>query len=67
MSETLHSEIDDSAILNSTRHSQFISLVGCANWLVTLRRFGIAYAVNIFSRFSMQPREGHLKRIIRDF
>ena len=57
MSETLHPEIDDSPILNSIRHSQFRSLVGYANWLVTLGRFDIAYAVNTFSRFSMQPRK----------
>ena len=31
MSETLHPEIDDSPILNPTRHSQFRILVGCAN------------------------------------
>ena len=31
MSEKLHPEIDDSPILNSTRHSQFRSLVGCEN------------------------------------
>ena len=67
MSETLHPEIDDSPILNPTRHSQFRSLVGCANWLVTLGRFDVAYAVNTFSRFSMQPREGHFKGMIRLF
>ena len=67
MSETLHPEIDDSPILNPTRHSQFRRLVGCANRLVTLGRFDVAYAVNTFSRFSMQPKEGHFKGMIRLF
>ena len=41
--------------------------MGSANWLVTLGRFDVAYSTNTFSRFAMQPREGHLKGIIRVF
>ena len=41
MSDLLHPEIDDSPLLDETRHSQFRSLVGCANWLVILGRFDI--------------------------
>ena len=67
MSESLHPELDDTPLLDSVRHSQYRSLVGSANWLVTLGRFDVAYATNTFSRFSMQPREGHLKGIIRVF
>ena len=67
MSETLHPELDDSPLLDSTRHSQFRSLVGCANWLVILGRFDIAYATNTFSRFGNEPRMGHLKGMIRVF
>ena len=67
MSETLHPELDDSPLLDSTRHSQFRSLVGCANWLVILGRFDIAYATNTFSRFGNKPRMGHLKGMIRVF
>ena len=67
MSESLHPELDDTPLLDPVRHSQYRSLVGSANWLVTLGRFDVAYATNTFSRFSMQPREGHLKGIIRVF
>ena len=67
MSESLHPELDDTPFLGEIKHSQYRSLVGCANWLVTLGRFDIAYATNSFSRFSMQPREGHMKGIIRVF
>ena len=67
MPDGAHTELDDSPMLSSIDHSKFCSLIGCANWLVTLGRFDVAYAVNAFGRFSMAPREGHLKGIIRVF
>ena len=67
MLESLHPEIDESALLDPESHSKFRSLIGCANWLVTLGRFDIAYAVNALSRFSMAPRLNHLSAIIRVF
>ena len=67
MAEAAHPELDDSPLLDATDHSKFRSLIGCANWLVTLGRFDIAYSVNAYSRFSMQPRQGHLNGIIRVF
>ena len=67
MAEAAHLELDDSPLLDATDHSKFRSLIGCANWLVTLGRFDIAYSVNAYSRFSMQPRQGHLNGIIRVF
>lgn len=36
MSKTSHPELDDSLLLNPIDHSKFRSIVGCANWLVTL-------------------------------
>ena len=59
MSATHHPELDDSPTLNEEAHAKFRSLVVCANWLVTLCRFDIAYATNTFSRFTMQPHKGH--------
>ena len=67
MSEALHPEIDNSELLCPIRHSQYRSLVGCANWLIILGRFDIAYATNTFSRFSNAPRIGHLKGMVRLF
>ena len=67
MSESSHPELDDSPILDPRRHSQFRSLLQCANWLVTLGRFDIAYAFNTSNRYSMQPRDGHLVGMIRVF
>jgi len=67
MSKIKHKETNNSSLLDVEKHSKFRSLVGSANWLVTLGRFGIAYAVNAYSRFSMAPRQGHLKGMIRVF
>ena len=67
MAEASHPETDDSPILNSKDHSKFRSWIGCANWLVMLGRFDIAFAVNSYSRFSMAPRQGHLDGMIRVF
>ena len=67
MAEAAHPETDDSPLLNNVDHSKFRSLIGCANWLVTLGRFDIAYAVNCYSRFSMATRQGHMDGMIRVF
>ena len=42
-------------------------MIGCANWLITLGRFDIVYAVNSLSRHNMAPRQGHLKAVMRIF
>ena len=67
MAASWHPELDESPLLNAHDHSTFRSLVGCANWLVTLGRFDIAYAVNALSRFSQAPREGHIDGMKRVF
>ena len=67
MSELYHPETDDSPLVNKEDQSKFRSLIGCANWLITLGRFDINYAVNTLSRFSMAPRQGHLDAMIRVF
>ena len=67
MAEALHPELDDSPLLDASGHTKFRSLVGCANWLTTLGRFDIAYAVNSLSRFSQAPSQGHLEAMKRVF
>ena len=37
------------------------------NWLITLDRFDVAYAVNSLSRHNMLLRHGHLKAMMRIF
>lgn len=46
MSDTTHAELDGILILNEKDHAKFRSLVDCANWLITLGWFDIAYAMN---------------------
>ena len=47
--------------------SKFKSLIGSANWIITLGRFDIAYAVSTLSRYSMAPRLGHFTAMERVF
>ena len=49
MAESLHPEVDDSPFLDEGGHHKFRSMIGSANWLITLGRFDIAYSVNSFS------------------
>ena len=61
MAEDYHPEIDDSPLLNDMDIAKFRSIIGSANWIITLGRFDINYATSALSRFNMAPREGHLK------
>ena len=38
-------------------------MIGALQWVVTLGRFDVATAVMTMSRFRMEPRTGHLKRL----
>ena len=67
MQEKDHPELDDSPICNPDMASKYRSLLGSANWIITLGRFDIAYAVQSLARFGMIPREGHVKRMINLF
>ena len=51
MHDALHPELNDSPFLDAKAHSQFRSLIGCANWIITLGRFNIAHSINLQSRF----------------
>ena len=67
MAESYHPELDDSPIVNHELASKFRTMIGCANWIITLGRFDVQYATSMMSRFSMAPREGHLKAMKRVF
>ncbi|MEM7375804.1 MAG: Ty1/Copia family ribonuclease HI, partial [Bacteroidota bacterium] len=67
MSEGDHPELDDSPLCTPDQASRYRSLIGSANWVITLGRFDIAYATQSLSRFSMAPRVGHLDRMLRVF
>ena len=61
MAEDYHPEMDESDFLDAEGHARYRSIIGSLNWIVTLGRFDIHYATSTLARFSMQPREGHLK------
>ena len=67
MAEEYHPEEDQSNLLDEGGISKYCVLIGTANWIITLGRFDIAYAVNTLSRYSAAPREGHLKALMRIF
>ena len=56
-----HPEINESPLLPPEKISLYQLLLGSANWIITLSRFDVHYAVNTLSRYSMAPREGHMK------
>jgi hypothetical protein len=60
-----HPEEDSSEILDNKRHREYQSMAGMAQWLTTLGRLDICYAVSSLSRFCSCPREGHYTRMIR--
>jgi hypothetical protein len=60
-----HPELDISEELGPEGVRQFQSLVGAAQWLVSLGRFDIATAVMTMSSFRATPRVGHLDRMKR--
>jgi Reverse transcriptase (RNA-dependent DNA polymerase) len=67
MEHSYHSEEDTTNLLNPKQASLFRGLIGSANWVVTLGRFDIAYAVNNLARFNMNPRQGHFEAAVRIF
>ncbi len=62
-----HPEEDESEILGDEQHTQYQMLIGMLNWIVTLGRIDIAFAVSSLSRFVACPRKGHLDRALYVF
>ena len=62
-----HPEMDETDILSDDEHTKYQMLIGMLNWIVTLGRIDIAYAVSSLSRFVAAPRKGHLKRALYVF
>jgi Reverse transcriptase (RNA-dependent DNA polymerase) len=67
MHEEYHPEVDDTELLSENEVSVYRGLIGSANWLITLGRFDIAYAVSSLARYSAAPRKGHLEAMKRVF
>ena len=65
--EVYHPEQDESELLSPPDISKFKSLIGSGNWLITLGRFDIQYAISTLSQYAMAPRQGHMKALHRVF
>jgi hypothetical protein len=66
-SDTYHPELDETELLRPADISKFKSLIGSGNWLITLGRFDIQYAISTMSQYSMAPRRGHMEELQRVF
>ena len=66
-SDAYHAEIDTSPLCDTEKISRYKSLIGSANWIITLGRFDIAYAVSTLSRYCVAPRDGHFEAMERVF
>jgi hypothetical protein len=60
-----HPEEDTSPILGNDMHTEYQSIMGMLQWVVSLCRVDICFAVTSLSRFCACPREGHLTRALR--
>ena len=63
MSEEYHPELDEAPLCSPIEITKYKSLLGSANWIITLGRLDIQYAVNTMARYSNAPREGHMKSV----
>jgi hypothetical protein len=60
-----HPEEDKSPILDNVLHTEYQSIMGMLQWVVSLCRIDVCFAVSSLSRFCACPREGHLSRALR--
>jgi hypothetical protein len=60
-----HPELDISEELGIDGIKQYQTLIGAAQWLVSLGRLDIATAIMTMSSFRVAPRQGHLDRVKR--
>ena len=60
-----HPELDTSPELDAAGIAKYQSMIGAAQWLISLARFDIATAIMTLSRFRAAPRQGHLDQLKR--
>ena len=63
--ENDHPELDTSEFLDEEGISQYQSLIGSLQWLISIGRWDIQTAVMSLSSFRAAPRIGHLDRVKR--
>ena len=55
-------ELDEFPLQGPDGVKRFQTLIGVAQWLITLGRFDIAHAIVSLGRFRAAPHEGHLEQ-----
>ena len=60
-----HPELDISPFLDDSEKKIYMSLVGSAQWSISIGRFDIQSAIMTMSKFWSAPRRGHLDRMKR--
>lgn len=60
MGEDAKPELDMSEPMSARQHRTFQQLMGIAQWLITIGRFDLNFAVISLARFNAAPRVGHL-------
>jgi hypothetical protein len=60
-----HPELDSSPLLDNDGIRMYQSLIGGAQWAITLGRFDIHTAIMTMSQFRIAPRVGHMNRMKR--
>jgi len=60
METDYHPELDMSPLIEAQNASLYHTLIGSANWLITLGRLDIHYVANTMAWFVMAPHEGHM-------
>ena len=56
MNPLYHPETDTTKLCSPSEHSKYRSLIGSANWMITLGRFDINYAVNTLAQYCVAPQ-----------
>jgi hypothetical protein len=67
MSTNYRPELDFSPFLSDAASTYYIELIGILRWAVELGRIDIMIDVSMLSRYSMQPRMGHLDQVFHIF
>jgi hypothetical protein len=60
-----HPEMDTSKPCDPEQITQYQSMIGSLQWLISLGKFDIYTAVMTMSRFRVDPKEGHIARLKR--
>jgi hypothetical protein len=62
-----HPELDNTKLLESEGIKQYQSMIGAAQWAISLGMFDIHTSIMTMLHFRIAPRRGHLERLKRTY